>query len=92
MIKRSDYFCQIIAAHRDVAVGKNDDIMTNMRPQSDQRGHFGIRATHELRDLELDIAMRPIDDHPLDNRDGRIAWILHAEEKLHSTGIILIAK
>ncbi len=91
-VERSNRSCQIIALDRDVAVGDDDHRVPRVLLQSDERGDLRVRARYTRIDDQSRVAAGSLGNETVDDLDRCIGRILHAEQYLHRSGIVLIAE
>ena len=91
-VQFGDRSFDVVAGNRDVAVGDDDDVVSNMRLQSREVRDFRIGAGRGCRDNEPEIELGMFVDQRLDDRNGRIIRVLDAEENLQGGGVMLTAE
>ena len=92
LLQRGDDAREIVGVDPHVAVGEDDDVVTDARRHVDEVGDLAIQSVHLGFDHEIEIARRLCFLQVLDDRDGAIVGILHPEHDLNGAGIVLAAE
>ncbi len=86
------HMVQVVALHPDVAVGHDDDLIGDRARHVHQVGNLAVfpvnTAVHHQADVEVRIG--PL--QPADHRDGLVGVVMHPEDDLDRSGIILVAE
>ena len=90
--QRGDDAGKIIGLDPHVAVGKNDNLVSDARRHVDEVGDLAIDPMCAGVDHEIDITTRLQLAQTLDDRDCTVVGILHSEDDLNIAAIILGAE
>ena len=92
LCQRRDHAGQIVAVHPHVAVGDDDDVMTDARRHVDEVGDLPIQSVHLGFDHEIEITISLHLAQAFDDGNHGVVGVLNPADDLHASGIVLDAE